>query len=493
MTSPGHDGGRAGWFRYGPVCFIAFILILSFIARLPCLFIERLWPDEALYLTFVQWFLNDPSSIFRTVILSGHPPLFPIILSLGRYFAPDMAGFHAITVLINLSGIVLVFELARRSSGLFSGALGAVFLAVNVIYYQHAGLILIDGLLTVAYLSLAIALLNARLSGDLTDKRTLAGISAAAIFVCLCKGYGVFLVLPVLVLYFFIAFQDLKIVDRARSLGITCFFGLLPLLPLFILSVDFLRTTGGPGVCFNQPAGYYPLIFNVLPGGPLQLVSFVLGIYFLAALPGIRSLFYIMLIVPLAVMSFGAEKDIRYILPVVPLLAIIGGLGVKGVVDLCVRDPGHRRVVKWVVLLASLLLFVPFFQHKDEFLSDRGYTGYGEAGSWIRSHVAPQDIIFAGSRRQMRYVTGIGFGEDGGRIFPVRMPREQFHPVRTQRVASYLVVDRWEFFHQPDWLYPFDDIKKAALEKAGFVLVKEFHKVIWVFRYDPPALSKAGP
>ncbi len=472
--------------RYGSAVFFLIIISLSLMARIPALFVERLWPDEALYAYIAQQFLNDPQTILRAVTLSGHLPFFPLIIAAGDGLSPGLVGFHMVTILINLAGLVLVFELGKRAFGLFSGLLAMLLLALNVVYYDHASLILIDGLLTVCYLLFALALLHIYASNKLKDSKVLGWTILAAILVIICKWYAVLFVLPVLGVYFIFGLNGFRFIDRLKALGFTGAAVCLPLVPFFIFLAFFLKSHGGPGVCFEQSALYYLLNFKILVGGLIVGGFFTAGILFLPGYPaGIRTLFYGMIAVPLCVMSLTAEKDIRYALPVVPLLAIVSALGIKKVTGLLVNDPYWRRVLKCFVLVAGLFLFIPFFGYKDASSLSTGYTGFLEAGDWVRKNVSAQDVIFSGSRRQMKYCSGIAFSEDGGRIFPVLMPRDQFHPVRTANGTAYLVVDRWEFFHQPSWLYPFDAGKRADIEKMGFVLVKQFRNAVWIFRYAP--------
>ncbi len=94
---------------------------------------------------------------------NGHPPLFFWILAAAWWIAgPHVAVSHLIVAGSAAAALVLLFLLGRRIFGPREGFLGALFLAVNPIFFYHSGTITGDLPLTALTLGALLAALRGR-------------------------------------------------------------------------------------------------------------------------------------------------------------------------------------------------------------------------------------------------------------------------------------------------------------------------------------------
>jgi len=123
---------------------------------------------------------------------------------------------------------------------------------------------------------------------------------------------------------------------------------------------------------------------------------------------------------------------------------------------------------------------------------NQNYTGFSKAGNWIKEHGTPDATILAGSKRAIRYYSGINYKEYDGRLHLPPAEKETFiKSIEQAQEPIILVVDKWEFT-QPEWLYPLSEEKNKYLLDAGFLLSKIFFSeatpkqqpspVIWIYQ-----------
>ncbi|MFH0754077.1 MAG: hypothetical protein V2A70_05880 [Candidatus Omnitrophota bacterium] len=444
---------HAGWMV------IAAVMLVSLSLRLPHILVQRLWPDEALYAFIAREFLKDPLSLFSLTAYGDHLPFFPLVLSAGGFFAPGLAGFRFITVLINVAGLGLTYALGRRVGGKAVGLLAAIFLATNVVYYQQADMIHSDGLFTLVYLILAWALLKD------SGSRHVAVI-LAALGVSVCKWYGIFWVMPVLAGYYAFAFQS-RLMARWKDLGQIMAWVVIPLMPYLIFKVFYIHGQGGIATFHPLPWWTYFHELPVLVGGKWHLVLWVAGIGWLWRLaPRERVLMYVMAFSGLLLMSCVAEKDNRYLLPMIPFWGIIFAVGVKESVRFVFRGRLFKLALKAVILMASVLMTMAFLTRKDWAHLENSYTGFVEAGHIIEQVENGKGLILAGSPRQVRYAVS---GVDADRVRHIPMKREDFLSYLAKAGEQVILeVDAWDWREQPDWIYPMRPAKVGFLENQGF-------------------------
>jgi 4-amino-4-deoxy-L-arabinose transferase-like glycosyltransferase len=442
---------------------LAALLLLSLAIRIPYLFTERLWPDEALYATIARDFVASPASLLRVDPLAEHLPLLPVLLSPGLVLANDLAGLRVMTLLINLLGIVATWRLGVRVAGPFVGLCAALFMALNAGYLHHSHLILIDGAYAVAHVGLALALLNVR-AGPGWDRHDL-WVGLAATGVALLKWYGVLMVGPIVAIYYLIASRELPLVQRLRKLLLPALCLAIGVGPYLAARLAYLGEQGGVVSYFHRPAAYYLLTAPRFVGGPLALCLVLAGGIFLPRRPpGVRALIAASILVVFAVMSLAPERDGRYLLPALPFLAVLYGLGVAGLIETLARTRARHGAARAVALGALSLQFIPLAMDKDRTPINRTYTGFMEAGETVRALATPDAMILAGSVRAMRLAAG---RERAPNVRPLPPTPEALRAtLRSHPGRVVLETDRWEFT-QPGWLFPWSDARIESLEATG--------------------------
>lgn len=456
---PGRNEGRSS------ALLLSAVLLVSLLFRIPVLSTERLWPDEALYAQIARDFIADPASILRTEAYSEHLPIVVVLLSLGLVFTNSLAGLRVMTLLINLLGILATYKLGEKIAGPFVGLCAAVFIAVNVGYFHHSHLILIDGPFAVAHVGLALALLNVR-AEPRWDRRDLV-VGLTAIGVALLKWYAALMIGPIVILYYLVACKDLPLIQRLKKLLLPLSCLAIVAAPYLLWKAEVLRQQGGVVSYFQRPAFYYLLTAPTFVGGVLSLCVVLVGAFFLfrQAAPRIQALVAAVIVVELAVMSLAPEKDGRYILPVLPFVAFVYALGIDGLINALVKKKALRAGAHMVVLGLLSLQFIPFFLNANRTYLTTIYTGFTEAGEAMRGLVSPDAMILAGSVRAMRYAGG---REHAHRVRELPPTIEGLRTlVQQHRGRIILETDRWEYT-QPSWVFPWSNAKVESLGAIGF-------------------------
>jgi 4-amino-4-deoxy-L-arabinose transferase-like glycosyltransferase len=369
-----------------------------------------------------------------------------------------------VTLLINLLGILAAYRLGERIAGGFAGIIAALFLALNLGYLHHSHLILIDGPFAVAYIGLALALLAVRPTPGWDRHDLIAGLVAVGL--AAMKWYAALMVGPIVIAYYLVACKDLPWAARLRKV-------LLPILvlgafaaPYLLWKMEFLRAQGGLVSYFQRPAFYYLLTAPTFAGGAFALLVVLVGVVFLVRQPPrIRALIAATIVAVVAVMSFAPEKDRRYILPVLPFLAVLYALGIAGALDRLVREKSRRPLARGVAIGLLSLQFIPLVLDKDRNPLNTTYTGFVEAGETVRRLAVPDALILAGSVRAMRYAAG---REHAERVQALPATREGLRALMARhRGRIVLETDRWEYT-QPAWLFPWSDAAVESLLATGF-------------------------
>jgi len=146
-----------------------------------------------------------------------------------------------------------------------------------------------------------------------------------------------------------------------------------------------------------------------------------------------------------------------------------------------------------------VIVVLTFFQYYSRFqiILNTGaiqFTGYKEAGRWIKTETAQDSIVLAGSPRALRYYSGINFTNFGGRLGGLPKNQKSFEKIiQNTNSPVILEIDYWERI-QPKWVFPITKEKLMYLESMGFRLIKTVKRpiilrdgtqknaiVIWIF------------
>ena len=124
--------------------FLTICFILAVIFRIPYLSSEMMGSDEALYAWCAQSIYTQPSIIFSKEIIEYHPPLFPLILSIGNIFSDTVLAYRVIAMIFSLLGVATIYMLGTLLQGRFVGLVAAILLTTNYTYLLNGTLINID-------------------------------------------------------------------------------------------------------------------------------------------------------------------------------------------------------------------------------------------------------------------------------------------------------------------------------------------------------------
>jgi len=478
----------------------AVILLVLIFTKIPYLFIDRIWPDEALYGWYADRVFADPFFIFSQELM--YPPLFPALLASGKLFFSGDIAFRFILLIFMVLGVTLVYVLGTRASGArFVGAFCALGLAFNVKYFFVGTLILIDGPLVVFFTLLALALLNVHARSSKSSD-IYVGLAGGAII--LLKWSSV-LLLPIVVGYYFLGLNEIP--WRRRLSRVMIPLGMCAAVWALLLTKNYIHLgrffpslTALSGAYFIEPWDFY---FKQLP----LLLGNEFAVLFFVGLPAlfrksrrVTVLLLGWLLTFWVVLSFVPEKDARYILPVVPCMLVIGGIGLEYLVGIFFRKERWTRFCVRVVVLIIFAVFAAVSYQKVVYFEQRStyaYTGFSEAGRWLKENVPSGAVVFVGSNRALRYYSGLDYKEAGGPLERIPESPEEFgERARAAAGPVFLEVDAWEYT-QPDWLYPFTQAKYDRLVSMGFEPVKTVkrpaisgrkagrYNVVWIFYQAP--------
>lgn len=456
-----------------------FIITVAFgtYLRFQYVFIERLWPDEALYAWCGQRIFSHPSLLFSKEIIEFHPPLFSLLLALGHFFLPSEEACRSVSIILNLIGIIAIYRLGIQISNRFLGLFCAVTLTFNYLYFISATHILIDGPLCVFLIFLLLVLNKA-----VEDQRACrydVSIGLIGSAMVLLKWSGT-LVIPFLGICYLLAFQEIAWTQRLRkaatSLGIILFTTLLLLINNQIQLGRFLPDISAlQGLYFIKSMGYYTANLNSIVSIPSLLPFFLYGIFIAFMKKEHRySLLWICFLIFFAAISITPEKDLRYSAIILPSILIITGLGLMESLKRLFIDQ-RRIILAQIVSLGFIFIFCgQTYLSTKVYLQKHinAYVGFKEAGLWVKGHVTEETLVVASSARAIRYYSNINFREFGGNLSQLPANKDEFERIVIDTKAPILLVlDRWEWT-QPEWIYPLDEEKMKYLENLGFHLEK---------------------
>ncbi len=462
--------------------FLIIVIGIAFYIRRGYVFIERLWPDEALYCWYAQKIHHFPSLIFSKEIIEFHPPLFSILLSLAYFFPSPETACRIAPLIINILGIAVIYFIGTKISGRFLGIFCSIALTFNYLYLAQAFLVLIDNLLVVFFMLLVLLLLRVRPENPVKYE-IYVGLTGSCIV--LIKWSGV-LVLPLLAAYYLFAFPELSLSERIKKvsvpLSIIIFVILLLLLNNIIqLGQVFPDVSALKGILAIRPFWYYIINLHRTIMVQFLLPFFCYGLYVVLRREGRKArLLSIWFIVFLAGISCAYEKDLRYSLLIVPSIFLIAGIGLEELFQKYLKTQQKIFIAKIVCILFILFINIGLYPDNRSELDKQTiyYSGFKEAGRWIKNEASSQTLVIAGSKRAIRYYSGINFREFGGRILGFPKTKEEFEKIISNKTGSFILeIDCWEFT-QPEWAYPSSEEKVEYFKGLGFRVEKVFYLLV---------------
>jgi len=438
------------------------ILLLQVGAALPHLGAESTWPDEAFYLWAADHLFEGRASVWDVLLTTQAWVPVSIAALVDLAVCNIVVSGRLMALGFALAATLGVFRLGREVGDCRTGLLSSLlFAAAPVVVFQSTRT-LMD--LPLAALCVWTALAVLRLERD--QSAASGARTGVLLFLCVLTKSAGALMLPVVASFWLCRYgRGCFTRPRLRQYGPVLTGPALLALVLVAPAWGNIALGVGGAITvepFWTYARYFPSNFGwgptllIVPGLVLALRPPRRDAAVLAAL----SCLILFCVFSLAV----AEKSPRYILPAFALSCALVGLAPLSVVGRSQARLVTAAAIGVALAVSAGLGGLELIQRKRA-----GFTGFAEIGSFLRETADPRGLVFAGSRRQVRLFSGLDYQEFGGRLAPLPERLGQIDPA----LPSYIVLDAFEKWNQPDWALPFGAERFQLLRERGFVSQKE--------------------
>lgn len=501
MVNETANSSALKWITHKYFYYVMFtvVVIMAIVLRLQTNRTERLWPDEAYYGWIAKKIYENPAFIISPQASERHPPLFSALLSSGYFFDSSEAGLRNFTLIINITTILLLCRLAFLVGGYYCALISTLFLALNSADILSSGMILPDGFLVMMYVLLMLQLIHKNLSSSYR-RDILIGLTI--LVTILIKWSGV-IMMPLFLAYYLTSFpSSLPVWARLRKIAVVFVVVGIPTVLIFLTGTR-PDLTAIKGAYFIKPFTFYILNWHLILNLPAYVVIlFIIGL-FSSFKKGRRtsSLLFVSFFIPLLCYSLSAEKDARYILPILPSILLAASLGLEAII-LLIPIKKYQSAIRLALIPVVLLTLTKLMVKGSKRISviDHSYIGFKEAGQVVKSIADANSLIFTDSTRAIRFYTDIEFVENGGNISEFPKNENDFDQIVMKNTDKniILIIDSWQYT-QPDWVLNMTPEKMEKLNRKGFVLKKAVAKyledkkqynVVWVM--EKPALNEVN-
>lgn len=474
------------------------ILILGLILYSMYLFHDTLSPDEALY-TWNSLQLNeDPSLITSGQLWKDQPILIYGIISLFDIFMPNLIAARIVMFLFGLLGIYLIYLLGNELRSKELGLLSALFLLINPWYWMMTNRVLMDIPLTVFIMLTLLFLIRYIKSAKLS----FFIYSILFLIFALLTKYAALMIIPLMILL--LIFTRIK--DRKRLF--TSIGGILLVVVLTLIfannvignyysRISLSTLTNNFLIVLNN---IYELLFGYVPSGLLflfyiiSLITIVFAIYEIIT-PDQRPNYLFLLLWIFSVFGFRVffgSDIVRYLLPLLPALILFV---VYVIFDSCtiLQRRYKIEISKFTMKTTVLIIFLLFLVvgNKISYMASYNDPGFKEAGEWLKENIEEEDIIYAGSLRQIRYYSGFDYTTNGGIVYSYGQNSIKSIPKKISKIPTnhfnktiYLQIDFRDEF-QSEWIYPQNITKAYNIKNLSFELEAVVYKEMPFFVMPP--------
>jgi 4-amino-4-deoxy-L-arabinose transferase-like glycosyltransferase/tetratricopeptide (TPR) repeat protein len=382
------------------------------------------WNVGAPGVSFNPHFFNYPALVFylnfvvQAVVYGAGSILgtFRDLNAFSQAVATLTVSARMVSVLFDTGTILLAFLVAREMAGKGAGLVAAALASINPSQIRHAHLIQVDTPLT--FFSLLAILYMLKLYAK-PERRyySLAGVSIG--LAASCKYTGAFLLAGLLAAH---VLRETTIKKAISSLGkqrlivavVLAVVVFVACNPSIIMSYQEFRndfafeqqhiSSGHLGVVAEQATvGYY--LLDILPADFGWLFAILLAGTIVHMVMGRKKEDLLLLVFPVVYISIISTWEMRaerYILPAVPVLIIIGSVGLlrlwRKVSPTGAQKPSWKAAASLPGLLAvSVLLMAEPAVSSYQYLRSLGYPDTRAiVKSWIRHTVKPGSAIATG-------------------------------------------------------------------------------------------------
>ncbi|MDZ4241706.1 MAG: glycosyltransferase family 39 protein, partial [Candidatus Omnitrophota bacterium] len=454
------------------------ILVYAALVRAPYVFTDRLWSDEALYAWYAKRLFGDPAFLLSPEIFEIHPPLFPVLLSLGHGIFPPLQACQMIVYLIGILGIYVIYRLGAKLATPFAGLLSALLLANSGLYLRESVRILSDVAFAVFLTGLVWALLE-----EEDDRRSwgwAVGLLGSGLI--LLKSYGILFALLVPLFYGFCVKAGWQEKARRMLIPAAC-------MAVSLAIVVAMNLKGHTSVVTDQ---------GVLAGASWKKVWPYLWYLprllewkylFFALVWGVASLFLsgraaaFLLggwgLCSLAFFSLVPQLTTRYAIVILPCVCLLAAWGVEDALRRVFRHPSALRAAISAVLAGIVVMMLGLTPERTARLADENkyFRNFNEAGHRIKDQARPGTLILCSSERQIRYFSGIEYLQWGGQIQRLPLAYADLRNIFQGHAEGILVqLDNWSS-SDASLVDPFDSSQISFFESQGFRVVATFGKM----------------
>ncbi|MBI2102545.1 glycosyltransferase family 39 protein [Candidatus Woesearchaeota archaeon] len=467
------------------------ILLFTILFRLKYFRMDSIWNDAAFHLwSAIQAVENPLNTLFSPDYYLGD---YAISQSLTAFyylfFTSDIfiAG-KLMALTYSVFGVIFIYLLGIELKNRIMGLLAALLLAVNPVFYFYSTRPLGDAPLTVSIILLLYFIVKLE-----KEKKVLWGIlTALAFFGAMLHKVQASLFVLGYVLYCIFFKRNEMFKNRAVLYSWSIPVGGV-LIAHFIANTFFNANLLGR--LFGLMTQFRGVPYGLEAAGMLEwifswyLIPFVfLGIFLIVFYKEKR--YYSFLVLGFFYwiyfeINVDNTQD-RYMLPLLPIALLLAVYAVLEIGQYLVLFFNEKK--KWlqsvVAIFIILLIAWHYYGTADKLVASKqyGYTGYPEAGKWLKENVPEDGIIFAGSPRSIRtfaereWYSGPKYDSPiyGGSIYWLR--GERYHhnydnydfdnvmnPDAQQNFADdvtnlsknhdiFVEIDIWEYT-QPRWYY----------------------------------------
>lgn len=460
----------------------ALLIILIFAAAVRLWYFNAnsaVWWDEADYLIRAKaWALGTPITGWTTsrpILLSALiTPFFKISEQIGEIAA------RALVSLFSIGSVALTYLVGKKLYNKKIGLVAAILLAASWVHMFYTARVLVDVPALFFWMLTSWLFLEGFFSENKTKSRNyllLAGLSLGLGFLA---RFTVALV--AIIIFVFLILTQKGRLFKQKSLfaaGAVAFLTVVPYLywlsknygnPLSVLAAAQKGAGAAAGYAFGL-SGYISVLPVTLQGPviwPIMLLFLIGLVFFLLSFKkkeNLKTILFISLwiIIPLAYLSTAHVED-RYLFPILPPIFIIASLGffkLQGVIE--------RDISKYIgiVIVALILIYSAWsslsFAQTTILAKANSYGEVREAGLWLKTNAAPNEIIFSSSGPQITYYSDrptYGFPET----------EEEFETNVTELKPKYMMLSAFE--RSPPWAYDWPQAHNETVSVAKYWLTE---------------------
>ena len=475
------------------------VLFLAFLIRMKYIGQESIWNDSAVHLWYAIKVTREPLFFFSKLYLftDDYFTVQTLIAAIYLFTKNIFLSGQIVAMLFGLVGVTFMYLLGSELKDKTTGVIAAALLGFNHLFWFYGVRILADApLVTMVTIFLyCVVKLN-------KEKTILWGVlSALSILLMLATKSQSILFFLGFLLYLIIFKRKDAIAERGLLISWLIPIGLMILANFIfkqniffdLLNVFFASPQGlqDPGL---KALSHFIWIFSWY-----LLLPAIIGVILIVAYKEKK---YYPAIVFFIVYWLGFEIGVRtpedrYILPLLPLIILFSTFALVEISNYVVMLIKNKRLAgyfkKGVLMIFVVFVCWNFYTIGDSLIKAKSttYTGYQEAGEWLKVNALGETPIFAGSPRTMRALVGREYGgpgsfwDMGGSLWYLRAGEykdnrslfESDITILARKSDIYLEIDVWEYT-QPTWYFPISQASIDYFMSLGFQLVKVIEREV---------------